>query len=379
MTHSTLSVTSLTLSYFRSYPSLQLSLNPSPVIITGHNGAGKTNILEAISFLSPGRGLRNAKLTDIDHQGHPHPWAIASVLQTTQGETAIGTGRSPSSGNERAKRVIKIDGEFVRGQAELASLFSVIWLTPQMDQLFLASSSERRRFLDRLVYTFDPEHARRVSVYEYAMRERAKLLQQGCNDNRWLEALEGKMAEAAIAIAVARKEAIDILQQAILQATTPFPKAIIGIEGNIEQWVAEMTAIQAEEKLMAAWKDSRKVDGITGRTTIGTHRSDFTARHAEKNMPAALCSTGEQKALLLSITLAEARARANWRRSVPVLLLDEVVAHLDENRREALFEELRSLKAQAWLTGTDRFLFEGCGQNVQHIGVEAGKLSHIPA
>lgn len=370
--HKTLSIRKLILTHFRSYPCLELELEALPVIITGANGIGKTNILEAVSFLSPGRGLRNARLTDIDHRGQSNPWAVASVLEAMYGECTVGTGRSPSPANERsAKRIVKIDGNIMRGQAELASLFSVIWLTPQMDPLFLQGSSERRRFLDRLVYHFDPEHARRVAVYEYAMRERAKLLQQGRKDNQWLATLESKMAEAAVAIAVARREASDILQQAILQATTPFPKALIQVEGTVEQWVGGMTALQIEETLQKKLAETRQLDALTGRTSIGTHRSDFVVTHAEKNMPAALCSTGEQKALLLSIILAEARARAQWRQSVPVLLLDEVVAHLDGHRREALFQEILSLRAQAWITGTDAFLFEGLGTKAQYIDVAA--------
>ena len=376
-------VCALQLTCFRSYSTLNVELTDEPVVLIGPNGAGKTNILEAISFLSPGRGFRNAKLIDIDHRSNEvsvvmRPWAVATQLQTPQGKYAIGTGRDPvSAGVRSAKRVIKVDGELVRGQAELAKIFSVVWLTPQMDQLFISSGSDRRKFLDRIVYHFDASHAKRVSDYEQNMRERAKLLQTGQTDPYWFSTLEQNMATLAISIAVARMEAVQRLQQAILQSTTPFPKAYIRVEGVVESWLENMSAVEAEERLLLALADKRGLDRASGRTTIGTHRSDMLVVQAEKNMPAALCSTGEQKALLLSIVLAEVRARAIWRGSVPVLLLDEVVAHLDAERRAALFAEITDLKAQAWMTGTDQVLFEGFGQNAQYREIKDGEIRPV--
>lgn len=375
----TLAVTQLALTNFRSYPSLHLSLGTTPVVLTGANGAGKTNILEALSFFSPGRGLRGAKLTEIDYAGDKQtwqaPWGVASVWQTAQGGCQVGTGRLPAEGSALvAKRAVKIEGQVVRGQAELVNVCSVLWLTPAMDKLFLEGASERRRFLDRLVYNFDASHAGRVAKYEYLMRERIKLLLQPYKDRDWLNALEEKMAEAAVAVAAARLETVEVLQQRILKATTPFPKAWIAVDGAVEGWVKAMPALQAEEKYREVLLKNREMDAMTCRTQIGVHRSDFLATHAAKAMPAALCSTGEQKALLLSILLAEARAKAEWKGSVPVLLLDEVVAHLDHTRREALFAELLALRAQAWMTGTDRLLFEGFGGEVQYLEVKESNV-----
>lgn len=377
-----LAVRQLNLTNFRSYPSLHLSLSASPVILTGANGAGKTNILEALSFLSPGRGLRGSKLTEVDccsgAVSLQVPWAVSATIEGTSGACQVGTGRDPSGSSDRAKRVVRIDGQPMRGQAELANVFSVIWLTPAMDQLFQAASSDRRRFLDRLVYNFDPVHAQRVAKYEYVMRERAKLLQQPRKDEGWLKTLEQKMAESAVSIAAARLEAVEVLQQAILRATTSFPKAYLALDGTLETWLQQMPALHAEERYSEGLYKNREMDAYSGRTNLGPHRTDLAVTHVAKAMPAALCSTGEQKALLLAIILAEARARAEWKGTVPVLLLDEVVAHLDANRRESLFSELQELRTQAWLTGTDALLFEGFQGEVQHLTVNQGKVTYLP-
>jgi DNA replication and repair protein RecF len=364
-------ISRLSLNNFRNYSNLNINLNAEPVILTGNNGSGKTNILEAISFLSPGRGLRKIKLDEADRisDGARSNWSISAIINHGYEETRIGTGRD----NSDNKRIIKIDGEVLKNQAELASMFSVMWLTPQMDGLFIGSSSDRRKFLDRLVYNFDPEHASRIYSYEYTMRERAKLLQQN-GDANWLGVLENKLAERAISIAAARIDTIETIQAAIMQSTTAFPKAIIGVAGATEELLSGNSALAAEEILRRQFFDSRAYDYATGRTSCGTHRSDFVVTHFDKNMPAESCSTGEQKALLLSIILAEARAKAAWKNSVPVLLLDEVIAHLDEKRRASLFNELLEMKTQVWLTGTDSELFGELQGRAQFFAVSEARV-----
>lgn len=368
-------VSKLILTNFRNYSDLVLELDSSPVVITGANGSGKTNILEAISFLSPGRGLRGIKLDDADKRDADEkrwPWAISSRISCGDEEIQIGTGRDISSASN--KRIVKIDGNIIKGQAELAHSFSVMWLTPQMDGLFLSPSSDRRKFLDRLVYNFNPEHASLVYSYEYAVRERSRLLQEN-GDAAWISVLEAKMAEKSVAIAIARVDAVNIIQESIYKAPTVFPKAELSIDGYVESLVVKSPALEIEELLKQKIYDARRDDFRTGRTSIGTHRSDFKVTHTLKNMPAEFCSTGEQKALLLSIILAEARAKAMWKNNVPVLLLDEVVAHLDANRRAALFEEFLAMGTQVWMTGTDTSLFADLNNKAQFLQVDDGAIS----
>jgi len=372
----TFSLSKIVLSNFRNYSNLSLDLSPAPVILTGANGSGKTNILEAISFLSPGRGLRSIKLDEADKilPQNQQPWAVAAWVAYGDDEIKIGTGRDGLSAAN--KRIVKIDGNIIRGQAELAAAFSVMWLTPQMDGLFLAASSDRRKFLDRLVYNFNPEHASLVYSYEYAMRERAKLLQENC-DKSWLAVLESKMAEKSVAIAIARVDAINIIQDAIYKAPSVFPKAQIGVAGIVEEIVGSAPALEIEAFIKQKLCDSRSNDARSGRTNIGTHRSDFLVTHLQKNMPAEFCSTGEQKALLLAIILAEARAKAQWKNNVPVLLLDEVVAHLDSERRAALFDEFLAMGAQVWMTGTDASLFSELTGKAQFLEVSGGVITPL--
>ena len=366
------SVSRLNLESYRNYSSLRLELNSRPVVLTGHNGSGKTNILEAISLLSPGKGFRKIKLSDADMISDGNallPWAVSAVVNKADEECVVGTGRESVADT---KRIIKIDGDVIKKQSELTSIFSVMWLIPQMDGLFLGSSSDRRKFLDRLVYNFDPEHASRIYSYEYTMRERAKILQQDNYDSSWISVLESKMAERAVSIAAARVDTIEHIQSVINDCKTAFPKAEIGVEGGVEEIINNNSALAAEEILNKQFYESRQNDARSGRTGVGVHRSDFVAVHSEKNMPAASCSTGEQKALLLSIILAEARAKSIWKGSVPVLLLDEVVAHLDENRRKSLFEEIFSMQAQVWMTGTDVELFKEIQDKAQFFSVNDG-------
>ncbi len=355
------SITKLSLHNFRSYSDYVLETDNRPVIITGPNGIGKTNILEAISFLSPGKGLRSASLAEIEriktNSDTSLPWAVSAYISYNDEDYQISTGRDPYSTS--GKRVVKIDGNLLKNFSELACHFSVMWLTPQMDGIFISPSSNRRKFLDRLVYNFDTEHASRVYIYEHAMRERMRILQEN-GDTLWLDTMESRMAEMAVAIAIARLDTVNYIQDSILKAPTPFPKALIKVAGVVEEMISpNFPALEVENILKTKLKSSRVEDKRLGRTNIGTHRSDFEVVHFDKNTPAKLCSTGEQKALLLTIIMAEARMKAIWKSKIPVLLLDEVVAHLDQARRHFLFDELLAMGAQMWLTGTDMLLFKG--------------------
>jgi DNA replication and repair protein RecF len=364
-----LSVECLDLHNFRNYPKFNCQFQAKPIIITGANGIGKTNILEAISFLSPGRGLRNAKLDEIGHKNQDiyAPWSIKTVINSKYGLLEIVTNYITQAGDNVAKRQIKINNQPSKSHAELAKIFSVIWLTPQMDPIFISGSSNRRRFIDRLVYNFDAEHATRVTCYENVMRQRAKLLKKNLRDVLWLKSLEQTMAETAVAIAAARVQTVEYLQAMINMDSGPFPKAIITMQGELEQKVATVPSVLIEEQFRIRLEQLRETDFFTGRTNAGIHRSDLLVYHCAKNIEAAKCSTGEQKALLLSILLAEAKARIKWKSSVPVLLLDEVVAHLDAERREALFGEILAINAQCWITGTDKAVFSSLKNYAQFV------------
>lgn len=341
-------------------------LSTGLIVLTGENGAGKTNILEALSLLSPGKGLRGAKNLEMQNIGESALWAISAIIQTDYAPVQIGTGLDPAAD----KRLIRINGENVKTQSSLAEYAAFVWLTPQMDRLFLDSSSHRRRFLDRLVFAFDPGHSGRVTRYENAMRQRSKLLQDGPADPAWLSALEAQMAETGVAIAAARLEFIQRLQAACEHAAreqgeSGFPLARLGVSGTIEELLTRAPALEVEEMFRYQLGESRGRDAISGGAATGPHKSDLPVIYAAKNMDAGLCSTGEQKALLIGIVLAHARLIALERGAPPVLLLDEVAAHLDEGRRAALYGLLAALGGQVWMTGTDRSLFraiEGHGR-----------------
>lgn len=367
-----LNVTALALSNFRNYTFARVEVTALPVVITGSNGTGKTNILEAISLLTPGRGIRRAKVPELDNMYNALPWAINAEIMGIHGPTTIGTGKDTDGSD---KRIVKIDGKVARTQTDLGKLFTVLWLTPQMDTLFIEGNSARRNFIDRLVFSFDSEHATRVNAYEQVMRERNRLLENGTRDQTWFSALEHKMAEHGIAIAVARSHTIDHLNNAMALAGHSFPKAHITLSGVVEDALKEGTALQAENRFRELLAANRGQDAGAGRALLGTHRTQMEVVHNEKNQPAEYCSTGEQKAVLISIILAQARAGGRWHGNVPVMLLDEVVTHLDATRRQALFDEIIDIGAQAWLTGTDRDVFEGL--NAQPLKVESGKISLI--
>jgi len=373
----------LILTNFRSYHAAQIELGRAgPVVLTGANGAGKTNLLEAVSMLSPGRGLRNARLGDLDRRRAGDEtdtgWAVAATIETRRGPVRVGTGRDAAGGERRA---VRIDGEAARGQAALGEVVGVIWLTPQMDRLFIEGPSARRRFLDRLVLGLDPAHAERVGAYEHAMRERSRLLrpmdQGGQADPAWLDALEDGMATRGVAVAAARRDAVERLDEACAAAEGPFPRARLNLFGTVEAWLDELPALAAEDRFRAALRESRSADAPTGGATVGPHRSDLAVTHAEKGVPAGGLSTGEQKALLISIVLAQARVQIDSRGRAPILLLDEVVAHLDASRRAALFEEILALDLQAWLTGTEAALFAGLSGQAQFFGVRDAVVTPV--
>ena len=377
-----LAVLRLMLTDFRGYAAARLEVDARPVVLTGPNGAGKTNLLEAISFLSPGRGLRRAKLAEIDRRVPPAPpggavpgaWRVAATVATPRGALQIGTGRDAES-ESGERRLLRIDGAPAKTQAALAEHLSLIWLTPLMDRLFQEASAPRRRFLDRLVYGFDPGHAARVSAYEQVMRERARLLRDGPSDPAWLGALEERMAEHGIAVAAARREVTARLDAACRAGDGPFPAAALGLTGEVEQWLEAMPALAAEAELRRRLQAARRIDAASGVTTIGPHRGDLAVRHAASGAMAAQCSTGEQKALLVAVLLAQARLQAAEHAAAPVMLLDEVTAHLDAERRAALFAELTGLGIQAWLTGTERALFAELDGAAQFFGVANGMVA----
>lgn len=368
-----LSVARLATTRFRCYEAARLDLDPCPVVLTGPNGAGKTNLLEAVSLLAPGRGLRRARLPDIDRLCDGGGWGVAATVQTPNGKVEIGTGREP--GGER--RIIHIDGKPARGQTALAGHVSALWLTPEMDRLFREGSHARRRFLDRLVYGFDPAHAGRVAAYEQAMRERGRLLHEGIVDTTWLSVLEETMAARGIAISAARLDIVQRLERVLATTGGPFPGVALAVTGTVEDWLAAQPALTAEERLKDTLKADREMDAQSGTTAAGPHRSDLEARNLAKDMPADRCSTGEQKAMLIAIVLAEARLQAAERGVAPLLLLDEVAAHLDEGRRAALFDEVCGLPGQTWMSGTDAALFARLDGRAQRFAVADATVRRV--
>jgi DNA replication and repair protein RecF len=364
----------LMLTDYRCYTRLKLEADDRPVVLFGPNGAGKTNLLEALSFLAPGRGLRGATLAEVDRFG-AGPWAIAAGIATPAGAIEIGTGRvAESEGAD--KRAVRVNGVSAPAAAELAKRLSVVWLTPAVDRLFLDSPSIRRKFLDRLVFAFDPAHAGRVNAYEKALRERARLLRDRSGDNAWLGVLEAQMAERGIAVAVARATMADALNASAAEREGAFPVAVMTVVGVIEEWLATGPALAAEDRFRDALKAGRAEDALAGGAATGPHRSDIVVRHRARGTVADQLSTGEQKTLLVGLLLAHARLIAASRGAAPLLLLDEVAAHLDDRHRAALYAEIRALGAQVWLTGTDAALFSGLG-DAQFFSVAKAALTEI--
>lgn len=346
-----MAVTRLTLTNFRSYTSAELAASAAPVVLAGPNGAGKTNLLDAISLLAPGRGLRGARLGEHTRKGPSAAsealWAVAATVMRAGEAYDIGTGLVSSQSGER--RQVRLNGAAAQSSADLGDVVQMLWLTPAMDRLFIESASGRRRFLDRLALGFDAGHARAAARYETAMRERARLLKFGPRDPAWLDGLEAEMAESGIAMAATRRETVARLNAALAERgeSGAFPCASLSLSGDIDA-----------DTLRLDLARSRMRDAEAGRTLVGPHLTDLVARHVGKRVDARECSTGEQKALLVSIVLADARELSRARDGLgPLLLLDEIAAHLDSARRAALFEEILALGAQAWMTGTDIEMF----------------------
>jgi DNA replication and repair protein RecF len=375
----------LTLSDFRCYRHQRIETDRRPVVLTGPNGAGKTNVLEALSFLVPGRGLRQARLGDVtrsvpgDEGDTNRSWAVAATVETPRGAVDIGTGRdAPTEPAGRERRVVRIDGQAARGQAALAEVLNAVWLTPRMDRLFGDAPAARRRFIDRLVFGFDPAHARRVGAFENAQRQRARLLRreraEGAADPEWLAALENTMAAQGIAVAAARRDMATRLNEVGCRPPGPFPGVAIEMTGPLEDWLGLGPALAAEDRMRDSLAAARRHDADSGTTTVGPHKSDVHVRHLNKGLPAERCSTGEQKALLIALVLADVRLQARDHASLPLLLLDEVAAHLDDRHRHALFDEIADLGAQAWLTGTDLHVFQPLGATGQFFRVEDARV-----
>ncbi|HEY3949718.1 DNA replication/repair protein RecF [Phenylobacterium sp.] len=378
----------LTLIDFRSYDRAEIGLDGRPVYLVGPNGAGKTNLLEAISLFTPGRGLRGASLTEVGRrlpgEAQGRAWAVSAVVAAGGGETPIGTGVDQPGA---ARRIVRIAGE-TTPPGRLAEHLRQVWLTPAQDRLFLEGAAERRRFFDRLVFAAIPRHAAHAQAYDRASRERMRLLTPDSRggdeaqtpDPAWLDALEARLAEAGALMAEARATTLAALQAEIdSRGERPFPQARLSLTGEWEQMAAAGAEIaDIEARLARALGEARPRDAAAGRALTGPHRGDLAVIHAEKDRPAAECSTGEQKALILNLALAQAArlARAASDPS-PVLLLDEVAAHLDARRRAALFDEIEALGLQAFLTGTDDHLFEGLAGRAQGFRVEGAALTPV--
>ena len=365
----------LKLTDFRNYAGLSLTLDARHVVLTGENGAGKTNLMEAVSFLSPGRGLRRAMLADIVRVGAAGGFSIFSEIEGMEGDVEIGTGTE--SDEETVVRRLRINGTTAKSVDELTDHLRVLWLTPSMDGLFTGPSSDRRRFLDRLVLSLDPAHGRRASDFERAMRSRNKLLAEGRFDQTWLSGIERQMAGLGVAMTMARREMMGLLRGLHDPGigSGRFPTAELSLTGFMDDEDMGSPAIELEDRYAEMLEAGRYRDAAAGRTLDGPHRADLLVRHAEKAMDAERCSTGEQKALLVGLILAHARLVATMTGHAPILLLDEIAAHLDENRRAALFDRIDALGGQAFMTGTDRAMFSALGDRAQFITIRDGTAS----
>jgi DNA replication and repair protein RecF len=368
----------LTLTSFRSYRAAQIEIASSPAVLVGSNGAGKTNLIEAISFLAPGRGLRRATLDEVAFAEGDGSWAVSAEIEGALGLATLGTGIEASGRQDGApSRLCRIDREPAASLADLSEHLQVIWLVPAMDQLFNGPASERRRFLDRLTLAIDPQHSARVAALERALRSRNRLLQEPRPDPHWLDAIERETAEIAVAVAAQRAAAVAQLRAVIEARRDPasiFPAAGLALDGAIENLLSQQPAIAVEDRYRASLAENRARDAAAGRTLEGPHLTDLAVIHAGKAIPAADASTGEQKALLIGLILAQASLIADRSGFAPVLLLDEVVAHLDPARRSALYAELDRLGAQAWLTGADPAAFAEIEGSAEVFEVSPGRV-----
>jgi DNA replication and repair protein RecF len=370
-------VTRLTLTDFRTYRALRFSPRPGLIALVGPNGAGKTNVLEALSLLTPGRGLRGAGFGELACAGGAGAWAVSAVAHGATGEVQLGTAWSASEGDgESAARAVLVDGQLQRSSGALAGLLHMVWLTPAQDRLFSGPAADRRRFLDRMVALFDAGHGSRINRFEKLMRERNLLLADGPLDRMWASSLETQMAEEAVAIAAARLHAIAGLSGFLTPQSLPgpFPWSGLALEGDTEDLVSHLPALAAEDHYRQQLHDGRSADRAAGRTLLGPHRTELRVTHGPKAMAAETGSTGEQKALLIGLVLAQTQAIRSLTGKAPILLLDEIAAHLDKARRTALFGLLEGLQVQAWMTGTEAQLFDGAGASTVVYQVEHGQL-----
>lgn len=364
----------LSITNFRSYAELDVGFDGRPAAIYGANGAGKTNLLEAVSLIGPGRGLRRARLDELPRLDGDGGWAIAARLNDGEDERRLGVGVDAAKPD---RRVCRIEARAASGPGAFVDHLRFMWLTPAQDRLFMEGAGDRRRFLDRMVLAHDPEHAKRAAAYEQAMRQRQRLLEEGARDDSWLSALERQMAEAGVAVAAARCAMVQRLAaSAVGGPDAAFPAADLAIEGTLEGALGDTKPGDLEDDYAGLLAERRRLDAEARRALMGPHRSDLLVVHREKGQPARLCSTGEQKALLIGLVLASARAlRREAGNGAPlILLLDEVAAHLDPDRRAALYAIVEDLGFQTFMTGTDKSLFSAWDQRAQQFEARDGGL-----
>ncbi len=380
----------ITLTNFRSYAAGSIATSPEPQVIAGANGAGKTNLLEAISLLAPGQGLRRVPFAELARAAGDGSFSVAARVHTLSGIADIGTGlaiASPNGGGQAGERtsgrIVRIDGAAQSGSGVLADYLEIVWVTPAMDGLFTGAASERRRFLDRLILCFDPAYRTIAGRFERAMTSRNRLLSDGVRDNAQLSGLERVMAEAGVAVAAARMEAVSAMRTIVEQRkardpNSAFPWSQFRLEGSLEDDLVALPAVAAEDAYAGVLRAARERDRAAGRTLDGPHRSDLVVGHGPKEMAARLCSTGEQKALLLGLVLAHAELLTERQEgAAPILLLDEITAHLDGDRRAALFDEILRLKAQAWMTGTDVAAFDALAGRARFWRVDESTIASL--
>jgi DNA replication and repair protein RecF len=367
----------LTLTNFRNYHAATIEAGAGPQVLVGPNGAGKTNLIEAISLLAPGRGLRRAGIEEFAFSEGDGSWAIAAEVEGAFGLATLGTGIEPPSGDDAAPlRKFRIDREPIGSAAAFADHLRIVWLVPAMDGLFVGPGTERRRFLDRLVLAVDAEHGSRVNALERSLRSRNRLLDEPNPDPHWLDAIEHETAELAVAVAALRSETVRRLQGALAtRKDSAFPPAEIALDGWMEKLVPDHPAIEIEDRYRTVLRDNRARDAAAGRTLDGPHLTDLSVIYAPKNIAARDASTGEQKALLIGLVLAHTGLVADMTGFAPVLLLDEVVAHLDPGRRVALYGELAQLGAQVWMTGADSSAFKGIAAEASVFDVSPGRVA----
>jgi DNA replication and repair protein RecF len=366
----------LTLTNFRSYRAATLTVDRDLVVLAGPNGAGKTNLLEAISFLAPGRGLRRATLEETAFSEGDGSWAVAAEIEGALGLATLGTGVALPMEDVALARECRIDREPVASATAFADHLRIVWLTPAMDGLFAGPASERRRFLDRLVLAVDASHSSRVSALERSLRSRNRLLEAPSPDAHWLDAVEHETAEIAVAVAAARAETVGRLGASLAadkDAASPFPWAGIALDGHIENAVGSAPASELEDRYRAALRAGRARDAAAGRTLEGPHLTDLLVTHGPKGIAAGEASTGEQKALLVGLVLAHARLVAAMTGITPILLLDEIAAHLDPARRNALYQRLAALSAQVWMSGADPAVFDAVESSAAWFDVTPGR------